>query len=110
MCRPFSCCAAHFSPRCGHRQWGWMLSRAALTVASAVVGALPWLWANFHSGFASLHAGAYPEGPHRGTRDSSVGYGSSARRLFRCSSISGGSDRNVGCSAFPVPPCCIAPL
>jgi Dolichyl-phosphate-mannose-protein mannosyltransferase len=49
-----------FLPRVRARQWGWMLNRTASTAASAVVGALPWLWANFHSGFASLHAGAYP--------------------------------------------------
>jgi hypothetical protein len=33
-------------------RWWW----AAIAVAGgAVVGALPWLWANLHSGFASLH-------------------------------------------------------
>jgi hypothetical protein len=49
-----------FLPRVRARQWEWMLRRTASTVASAVVGALPWLWANFHSGFASLHTGGYP--------------------------------------------------
>ena len=49
-----------FLPRVRARQWEWMLRRTALTAASAVVGALPWLWANVHSGFASLHTGGYP--------------------------------------------------
>jgi hypothetical protein len=52
--------AGAFLPRVRARQWEWMVRRTALTAASAVVGGLPWLWANFHSGFASLHTGGFP--------------------------------------------------
>lgn len=37
-----------------------MIRRIAVTAVSAIVGALPWLWANFHTGFASLHSSAFP--------------------------------------------------
>jgi hypothetical protein len=52
--------AGAFLPRVRARQWEWMVRRTALTAASAVLGALPWLWANSHSGFASLHTGGFP--------------------------------------------------
>jgi hypothetical protein len=52
--------AGAFVPRGRARQWEWMVGRTALTAASAVIGALPWLWVNFQSGFASLHTGGFP--------------------------------------------------
>jgi hypothetical protein len=49
-----------FLPHIREREWNWAVRRIAVTAASAIVGALPWLWANFHTGFASLHSGAFP--------------------------------------------------
>jgi len=46
----------------GPRPWEgpWRWQPAAVTVGGAVLGALPWLYANVGSGFASLHAGSLP--------------------------------------------------
>jgi hypothetical protein len=38
----------------------WRVTPLLLTVAGAVVGALPWFYANLRSGFASLHLGVRP--------------------------------------------------
>ncbi|HVX23024.1 MAG TPA: glycosyltransferase family 39 protein [Acidimicrobiales bacterium] len=53
--------AIHGDPELGHlRRWG---TRLALTVVAAVVGALPWLWANVVSGWHSLTIGAFQVPP-----------------------------------------------
>jgi hypothetical protein len=41
------------------RQW---VPRMAAAMAAFMVGALPWLWANAHSGFASLKPSSFPNG------------------------------------------------
>jgi hypothetical protein len=38
------------------RRW---VARLGVVVASAIIGALPWLWANLNSGFTSLRPGAF---------------------------------------------------
>jgi hypothetical protein len=49
-----------FLPHIRERAWMWVIRCTVVTAVSAVVGALPWLWDNFQSGFASLHSGGFP--------------------------------------------------
>ncbi len=50
---------AVFGGRLLLREW---LIRLSVGVAALVVGALPWLWANVHSGFLSLKPSSFPAG------------------------------------------------
>jgi hypothetical protein len=42
------------------QSWRWWVPRVAAAVAAFFVGALPWLWANAQSGFASLKPSSFP--------------------------------------------------
>jgi hypothetical protein len=46
----------------GPQSWRQWATRLLAAVASFCVGALPWLWANVHSGFASLKPSSFPNG------------------------------------------------
>jgi hypothetical protein len=46
----------------GPRLWRSWATRIAAAVASFCLGALPWLWANVNSGFASLKPSSFPNG------------------------------------------------
>jgi hypothetical protein len=44
-------------------RWRMWIPRTALALIAIVVGALPWLWANFHSHFASLQTANFASAP-----------------------------------------------
>ena len=49
-----------FLPRLHSGQWAWVAKRSTVAILFAIVGALPWLWSNIQSGFASLDSGSFP--------------------------------------------------
>jgi 4-amino-4-deoxy-L-arabinose transferase-like glycosyltransferase len=57
----------------------WLLG-ATIGVLAAAVGALPWLWANARSGFASLHTSNFPGGTHSALN---TGFGGRLGVFFR---------------------------
>jgi hypothetical protein len=46
------------------RRLRWWVDHAGVALLAFVVGALPWLWANLNSGFASLRSSTFPVGPN----------------------------------------------
>ena len=62
-CRPACCCSppgTARSPPAGRWAAPWQPGPALAAVGGAVVGALPWLYTNLHTGFASLSTGSLP--------------------------------------------------
>ncbi|MGH9089886.1 MAG: ArnT family glycosyltransferase [Acidimicrobiales bacterium] len=59
------------------RRLGRWSARLGVVITAGVVGALPWLWANFNSGFRSLDTSAFVAPPNP------PGYGSRLELFFR---------------------------
>jgi hypothetical protein len=59
------------------RRLRWWADHAGVALLAFLVGALPWLWANFNSGFASLRSGSFVVPPNEPT------YGGRLHIFFR---------------------------